>query len=124
MLITFNQDAQIAIVGIQLLLFLALGCLAVYKMILSKQNNAKFLLGFYLFALLDILVYSAMMIYQVVKLAFGDEIYLIVLVIINVYSMIIEAIIIALLSFYWKETEAILRGSGLDTLKSVSGIKN
>lgn len=43
---------------------------------------------------------------------------------VNVYSMIVEAVIISLLSFYWKETEAILRGSGLDSLKSVTGIKN
>ena len=71
-------------------------------MILSKQNHAQFLFGFYLFTLLDILVYAAMMIYQLVRLAFDQELYLVVLVIINVYSMIIEAVIIALLSFYWK----------------------
>jgi hypothetical protein len=90
------------IVSIQLVLFVLSGCLAVYKMVLSKQNHAQFLFGFYLFAILDILVYSAMMIYQLVRLAFDQEIYLIVLVIVNVYSMIVEAVLIALLSFYWK----------------------
>lgn len=105
-------------------LFVVLASLAVYKMLLSKQNNAKFLLVFYLFVLLDVLVYVAMMIYQIVKLGLNNEIYLIVLVMINVYAMIIEAVLISLLSFYWKETEAILRGSGLDSLKSVTGIKN
>jgi hypothetical protein len=124
MVITYDRVFQFTLTGIQLLFFMVLGCLAVYKMILSKKNNAKFLLGFYLFALLDILVYLTMMVYQLVKLAFDDEIHLIVLVIINVYSMIIEAIIISLLSFYWKETEALLRGSGLGSLKSVTGIKN
>ena len=73
-------------------------------MILSKHNNAKFLLAFYLFALIDVIAYSAMMVYQVVSFAFEKEVHLIVLVIINVYSMIVEAVIIALLSFYWKET--------------------
>ena len=95
-----------------------------YKALLSKQNNAKFLLVFYLFALLDTLVYSAMMIYQVIKLSLNDEMHLIILAMINVYSMIVEAVIIAILSFYWKETEALLRGSGFDSIKSVTGIKN
>jgi uncharacterized membrane protein len=89
MLITFNNVFQTSLAGVQLFLFAILGFLAVYKMYLSQKNQAKFLLVFYLFALLDILVYSSMMIYQLVKLAINNEIYMIVLVVINVYSMII-----------------------------------
>lgn len=124
MVVNFDRVFQLSLTGLQLFLFAVLGCLAVYKMMQSKKNNAKFLLGFYLFALVDILIYATMMVYQLVKLGLNQEIHMIVLVVINVYSMITETVIISLLSFYWKETEAILRGSGLDTLKSVSGIKN
>jgi hypothetical protein len=124
MLVSFNRNIQITLTALQLAFYILLGLISAYKMFLSKKNNAKFLLALYLFTLLDTIAYSSMLIYQVVTLAFNEELHMIVLVMVNVYSMILEAVIISLLSFYWKETEAMLRGSGLDSLKSVSGIKN
>ena len=108
--IDFNKEWQMIVTSLQLTLYAALGAISVYKIILSKNNKAKFLLVFYLFAFLDILVYAAMMVYQIVRLTFDKEIHLLALVIINVYSMILEAVLLFLLSFYWKETEAMLRG--------------
>lgn len=124
MLVNFNRQFQIILTSIQLVLYVGLGVLATYKILIAKKHNAKFLCLFYLFVLLDTIAYSSMMVYQIVKFALNEDIYMIILVMINVFSMIIEAVIISLLSFYWKETEVMLRGSGLETLKSISGIKN
>lgn len=66
----FNKDFQIILTALQLTFFTLLGSIALYKIILSKKNNAKFLQIFYLLALLDILVYVAMMVYQIIKLTF------------------------------------------------------
>ena len=121
--IHFNTTFQLILTSLQLVVYIFMGCAAIYKIILSKKNNAKFLLLFYLFALLDILVYATMLLYQIIQLAFDREIHLVVLVIANVYSMIVEAVILFLLAFYWKETEAILRGKGINGQQVVSHVK-
>lgn len=88
MMVNFNRDFQILLTALQLTFFALLGSLSIYKMILSKKNNANFLQIFYLFSLLVISVYVAMMTYQIVRLTFDLEIHLVVLIITNVYSMI------------------------------------
>lgn len=124
MIVNLARSLQIVLTSLLLAFYIILSALSVYKTYLSKQNNAKFLLVFYLFVFVDTLVYCSMMIYQVVQLASDHEVQMIVLVVINVFSMILETVIIFMLSFYWKETEAILRGSGLESHKSVNTIHN
>ena len=124
MIVNLARSLQIVLTSLLLASYIILSALSVYKTYLSKQNNAKFLLVFYLFVFVDTLVYCSMMIYQVVQLASDHEVQMIVLVVINVFSMILETVIIFMLSFYWKETEAILRGSGLESHKSVNTIHN
>lgn len=58
---------QIALTTSQIALFILLGTLSLYKIMISKRNNAIFLLIFYLFVLLDISVYAAMMTYQTIR---------------------------------------------------------
>lgn len=124
MIVNLARSLQIVLTSLLLAFYIILSAISVYKTYLSKQNNAKFLLVFYLFVFVDTLVYCSMMIYQVVQLASDHEVQMIVLVVINVFSMILETVIIFMLSFYWKETEAILRGSGLESHKSVNTIHN
>lgn len=124
MIVNLARSLQIVLTSLLLTFYIILSAISVYKTYLSKQNNAKFLLVFYLFVFVDTLVYCSMMIYQVVQLASDHEVQMIVLVVINVFSMILETVIIFMLSFYWKETEAILRGSGLESHKSVNTIHN
>jgi hypothetical protein len=124
MIVNLARSLQIVLTSLLLAFYIILSAISVYKTYLSKQNNAKFLLVFYLFVFVDTLVYCSMMIYQVAQLASDHEVQMIVLVFINVFSMILETVIIFMLSFYWKETEAILRGSGLESHKSVNTIHN
>lgn len=72
MLVNFNNELQTILTGLQLAIYILLSSIAAYKMFLSKQNNAKFLLAFYFLTLLDCLAYSSMMIYQIVTLAFNQ----------------------------------------------------
>lgn len=72
MAIDLDRAFELSVTSAQLVLFAVLASLAVYKMVLSQKNSAKFLLLFYLFALLDSLVYTAMMVYQIVKLGLDE----------------------------------------------------
>lgn len=67
MTVNIDRDFQIALTTSLLTSFALLGSLTLYKIVMAKRNNAKFLLIFYLFVLLDILVYAAMTTYQIVR---------------------------------------------------------
>jgi len=99
---------QTVLAAVQLSVYSVLLILAIVKLTKAFLNDKKFLIKFYICVTILTGLELALQIYQLVTLCREDEPSVYLLMIVNLYSMTMEAITIFILGDYWKETWEII----------------
>lgn len=103
-----DLHTQTILAAVQTAVYVVLFILALVKLIRASINSRKFLIKFYICVLILTALELALQIYQLITLYRDDQLSVYLLMIINLYSMTMEAITVFILGDYWNETWEIL----------------